>query len=686
MVENASSEYWLNYAYDVLTTTRGLAPRQAQRTLSQKMLELIPSCRVFAGEAPTGTGKTLGYLVAALAMQKEHKAPVVVATGTKALQEQIMRKDIPSLINAGLLSAPEAVLAKGMGNYLCTVRADQVLAETWGQGHSSGYISDSALYADTSEVQLALQHFQQEAWDGDFDHLAISLTTETKQAIAINSDSCQKKNCPSYSSCPYFKAKAAVARAKVIITNHDLLLSDLRLTEESELNKGERAFGIDAYHLVIDEAHQFPDKAIRSGATEGSLTRLLAVLPRLQGAQVLIERNPGLEAALRAHHVTASMLDKGLLTVALNRLIFLMQELDVGAPAEAIRFPRGVLPASIDSAAASVSDCLQDVSRALSTVCSVSKNTKSFTEVEKALRELQTRVFDVFSACKPLHECLDALRTESGIAKWMVRKDGDVRIFTSPLEASSVLQRALWENSRVKSVALISATLRDDKGFSRFLQSVGAPLTTATVELPHTFDYSRSTLVVPSMKHSPKFNERAMFAEELRGEFLRRINVSEGTLVLFPSWALMRQLLPHFQEHYAPDFLKVQGSRPLAALIAEHEQRLDSGLGSILIGVSSLSEGLDLPGHYCTHVLIVAIPFNQVSSPLEEERAEVLGARYFYDRALPLATIRLNQMVGRLVRTENDDGKVTVLDHRLATTRYGRDITKMLPPFRVVLE
>ena len=115
----------------------------------------------------------------------------------------------------------------------------------------------------------------------------------------------------------------------------------------------------------------------------------------------------------------------------------------------------------------------------------------------------------------------------------------------------------------------------------------------------------------------------------------------------------------------------------------EHCKAIDEGRGSLLVGVATMAEGLDLPGKYCTHVLIATIPFSSPASPVEMELSDRLGRQYFSQRSLPEAMLRLTQMVGRLVRRESDRGKVTIFDARLARTSYGRQMLKALPPFQL---
>ena len=138
--------------------------------------------------------------------------------------------------------------------------------------------------------------------------------------------------------------------------------------------------------------------------------------------------------------------------------------------------------------------------------------------------------------------------------------------------------------------------------------------------------------------------------------------------------------MPALVQRFAGAVL-VQGDLPFARLIDTHKERTDAGKTSILCGLATLAEGLDLPGRYCVHVVIVALPFSVPTSPVERELQEHLGKRYFRERSLPDSQMRLVQMVGRLIRRESDRGRITVLDKRLAETWWGREMRDHLPPF-----
>lgn len=684
-MEVDKSTQWLTDAYTKLENSSGIVPRPAQVQLSSEMLEAIHKKVPFIGEAPTGTGKTIAYLMAALAAQQSTGSPVLVATGTKALQEQLISNDVPRLVQLGLLAASDVAIAKGMGNYICLTRADVLLEDANQVSLDLGYVSDSVVHANLPEVELALQYFHQDSWNGDFDTFPATLSPDTKRAIGVSSDSCTKKNCPKYSSCPYFSAKAKISNRKLVVTNHDLLLLDFSLSAQHD-GPGDRAVDIPPYHLIIDEAHHLPEKAIKAGAAAGQLTQLLTYLPRLQGAQTLITKNAALVAFLREHRVDASMLEKTDFTMALRSLIFSLMDIDVGEAAEVIRFPQGVLPEPVAVQVANTLERLQPLMNAFKAINSVLKDADPSNALTKTLRDVQNRIFDVQKLSKAVEQCLIQFSAPEGYAKWFVKSGDQLGIFATPLEGYWVLNEIFWPSKRVVSASMVSATLKDTNGFKRYLTKIGAPKQTLTVTLPYTFDYEKSKLALLKLKNTPKPHERKNFISEIKGVFAKRINPSEGTLVLFPSWALLRETLPFLQATFGEQFIKAQGSLGLKVLVENHKRDIDAGIGSALVGVSTMSEGLDLPGAYCTHVIITALPFAMPGSPVEEEHAEILGTRYFYERALPDALNRLSQMIGRLIRRETDVGTITVLDTRLASTQYGRAMLRALPPYTVVNE
>ena len=279
----------------------------------------------------------------------------------------------------------------------------------------------------------------------------------------------------------------------------------------------------------------------------------------------------------------------------------------------------------------------------------------------------------------------DALDTFIGCrdgVRWIERREdggNDLLLRASPMEGGRVLQRLLWGTERAKTV-LVSATLSAFGSFARFAAKVGITERALTCVLPSCFDYESSTLVVKRLQHSPRQAERNEWESELLVVLPLSIRKDEATLVLFPSKRLLQQNAEVLRDRFGEAVL-VQGTLPIATLTETHRSRVDAGKASILCGVDSLSEGLDLPGKYCTHVVIVALPFTPPVTPVERRYQTLLGNRYFAERAMPDAMLKLKQMVGRLLRSERDRGHITVLDPRLASTRWGRQMLESLPPF-----
>lgn len=209
----------------------------------------------------------------------------------------------------------------------------------------------------------------------------------------------------------------------------------------------------------------------------------------------------------------------------------------------------------------------------------------------------------------------------------------------------------------------------------------------ATYEvLPYIFPYEESEIVVPAMAATPKMAERRAYLLELQSKLPRAIKPKEATLVLVPSRAMLREIAPMLKSRLGEECVLVQGDLSIKALLDKHKRRVASGLPSVLVGMATMAEGLDLPGKLCEHVVILALPFAVPTEPVEQELAEILGPKYFGERSLPDAMTRLLQMVGRLLRRETDRGRITVFDRRLVSTSYGKKMLMALPPFKKVIE
>ncbi len=277
------------------------------------------------------------------------------------------------------------------------------------------------------------------------------------------------------------------------------------------------------------------------------------------------------------------------------------------------------------------------------------------------------------------------------IARWIERQDasgrtGDYLVCAAPISASDRLRRLLWQ--RASAAVAMSATLTSCGTFDLFLRQpgLGGYVGVALLQVDSPFDYRRNArLAVPAMGAEP--TDAPAHTREVIARLPGLVD-SRGTLVLFTSARQMHEVhaqLPQELRHIT----LVQGSMPKGEMLARHRAAVDLGERSILFGLASLAEGVDLPGEYCTHVVIARLPFSVPDSPLEEARREWVesrGGSPFIELTVPEAAVRLRQGIGRLLRTVHDRGRVTILDRRIVTKRWGALLMRGMPDFEVVIE
>ena len=678
-----SALLFIDECYERLAALPGFIVRPGQKDLSYAVCKSLVAGEPLAAEAPTGTGKTISYLVGAIAASEKLRVtkdiPIVVATATVGLQSQILSGDLPRLIQAGILGENDSILAKGRGRYFCVLAAERLT-----QGKDATAQVDFFDEAGNQEAQSLdeltemLDTWNSHAWTGDVDSYA-GLPPMAWPQVAASSETCLGHKCEHYNTCPFFNARRALSSARIIIANHDLVLADLAMAKEGQ----DPLFPGEKYLVVFDEAHHLPDKALDAGSAKLEITGMTRELPKLANFSRSWQRNADLVRLFNKEKLFPIDFDHNGLLSALTAIEEDLKTLEVDEDSYQYRFEKGILPESLTKALAlALVHCellrksMQDAAQALKQTNLAEKNES----LRPLIAELLFQAAGVNSLLSKVHKALSLLTSAKRAVRWFFRKDDQVSLHTSPLEGADVLRDLLWTTERA-AAAMVSATLKDFDGFDRFKSRSGAPDSLRTMTLPHIFPYRENTLYLVEMRNSPKQEEKEAFHKELLRHMPGFIDPSEGTLVLFPSRALMKLVVPVLQSSF-PGRVLCQGDMGIKELISAHKSRIAAGRGSILCGMATLAEGLDLPGELCSHVLICALPFTVPVSPVEKELQDELGKDYFAKRALPDALVKMVQMVGRLMRRESDRGRITVFDKRLVYTKWGLKMLGALPGFR----
>ncbi|WP_299591517.1 ATP-dependent DNA helicase DinG [uncultured Microbulbifer sp.] len=656
-------------------------------------------------EAGTGTGKTVSYLLAAIPLAIAHDKTLVVSTATVALQEQIINKDLPELVRHSGLKF-EVSLAKGRGRYLCLSKLDQLLTEltSSGVGASMALYEDEKPQVDDVGIKLYRDMADQLAtgtWDGDRDNWKDTIEGEDWSRVTTDHRQCSGRRCPHVSSCSFFRARESIGKSRVIVANHDLLLADLALGGGAILPAPEDAI------YVLDEAHHLPDKALnhfahhsRVGATTGWLDQANKNLSQLLG-----EIGDGAELDRAGEELPA------LFTAAKQKLEMAWPLLEDicefdedrrgggSGPGRSARhrFEGGVVPESLMQLADQLREDFDEMEALLNKMVQSAQRMMEDAHSPVPIVDLE-RWYPVLGGWHGRAEANLELwanysREDQGSvpqARWVTLVDWggsfDFEVCSSPILAGKTLEYSLWR--RCYGAVLTSATLTALGGFDRLKMRAGTPDNASYEVVPSPFDFSRAELRVP--KDAVEANNADLHTDAVINALPGLLSDTDsdsgsgGALVLFASRRQMETVYESLPGTWRNRIL-MQGQQSRQQLLDSHKKSVDSGGHSVLFGLASFAEGLDLPGDYCRHVVIAKLPFAVPDDPIEAALAEWIeakGGNPFMQITVPDAALKLVQACGRLLRTEQDSGTITLLDRRIVTKRYGRAMLDSLPPFR----
>ena len=692
----------IQQAYSRLLNSRGFKARQCQKLMIADIARVLgdiaineegdrePGPNTCVIEAGTGTGKTIAYILAGLPLAKAHNKTLIISTATVALQEQIMYLDLPDIRRHADLNVTFA-LAKGRRRYLCLSRLEMVLQQS--DNKTMAFFDDEIQGDLDQQLYRQMQNLlNRGGWNGDRDDWPDEIADQTWAAISTDHIRCTGRQCSQYANCIFYRAREQIHRVDCIITNHDLVLTDLIMGGGVVLPAPEDAI------YIFDEGHHLPDKAT-SHFSEALSVRstqlwLQQITPTLQMINAEFE---GLISDQERNQVELRVTD---LVSSLETTMTLATSLKATTSSRdretTCRFPMGVVPEALKEHALGLerqfTDChgiISDLEGRLQnhlemTDSSKEENIEQCLPVVSSMKERLASSIRVWSLYR--NSDLESLHP---YARWMefVSEDAttgnqsEVQIHASPISVSDKLQDFLW--SRCFGVVVTSATLSVAGDFSRFQTRSGIDGENQFTTLPSPFNFQKQGLLrIPSMDADPGDPEsHTQAVTMLLPQFLEE---EISALVLFTSWRQMLEVAKGLDNSFSERVLR-QGLLTRSEIIRVHRERIDAGQKSCIFGLSSFAEGIDLPGHYCEHVVISKIPFSVPNDPVGatmEEWIKARGGNAFQEIMIPDAALRMVQACGRLLRTETDTGTVTILDRRLVTRHYGNLLQRALPPFR----
>ncbi|WP_435188004.1 ATP-dependent DNA helicase DinG [Pseudothioglobus sp. nBUS_23] len=631
-------------------------------------------------EAPTGTGKTMAYLVSCLPIAKALKKKLIIASANVALQEQILNKDIVEATKYASVDF-EFALAKGRSRYVCIRNLINLTEEN---SNSRELFEDALLWDekptknDLDILSEMAESFSSKSWSGEIDDLESPPENSLWQKIACNRFTCNSKNCEFYNDCSFFKARKRASNSDVIIANHDLVLADI-------INGNNVLPDVEDCIFIFDEAHHLSQKALSHFSIGGSTEFMKASIRQSQGSiEQIIKITKSKAADSYIEKVDESIKD----------LIELISELDFKD--DTFLFSIKGIPNEITNLTKKLFVIFNS---AYNDFCQFKEQWEEFVKTNKIDQPTTDNINNIVGQNNQnLSSILSLLSTFNQIqdpekpplSNWinqsrLANKKYNYQLNSAKIDVSTSLKNMIW--SKAAGVVLTSATLTALGSFDRLNQQIGLnALDNQYLRLPSPFDHKSVEFIVGKIKSSP--TNTYEHTQEVAQELIKRIDSQSASLVLFASNNQMQEVADLLEKSVDCELL-IQGEYSKKNILERHIQNRKNGKGSIIFGLDSFAEGVDLKGDNLNHVFISKLRFSVPTSPIEmttQSYLESMNRNAFMEISLPDASLRLIQACGRLIRTETDSGTITIFDNRLITKFYGKLLLKALPEFKIVVE
>jgi ATP-dependent DNA helicase DinG len=616
--------------------------RPGQIEMARAVMRAFEEQRHLIVEAGTGTGKTLAYLVPAVAAALGGRGRVIISTGTKNLQEQLMEKDIPFL--QSVLPKPfTATYMKGRNNYVCLNRLARA--------------QNAPVLEGLDEVDYfeEVTHWSRESETGDRAELAtLPESLSFWRHIDARSEACLGQKCPDFDPCFITRMRDRAQEADIIVVNHHLFFADLNLRDNNygSVLPDYTAVILDEAHLIEDVASEYFGSQVSNYQIEDLVRDLGALI--IEDADVDRELNNSVARLSRfADNFWMGFRDGRGEEGRYPIIPGTFARRNTSGEFESTQL--GELYLFVDGAITRVETTLDAI-------------VEKPPEIDALIRRLRQIRFDLQFI---------VTGADKKFVYWLERRNRGVFLRASPIDVAGLLQDKLFES--VPTVVLTSATLSSGGNFTFIRDRLGLD-TADDLIAESTFDYERQAILyLPPRMPDPRSSEWAAAAAD---EVLKILSATEGrAFVLSTSFAGMQSLFENVWAEIEYPCL-VQGSASKGQLLKQFRETPNA----VLFATSSFWQGVDVRGQQLSCVIIDKLPFAVPSDPLVAARQRYIedaGGSSFYQYSVPQAIISLKQGLGRLIRSTTDRGVLAVLDPRLRTKGYGRTFLQSLPPCRV---
>ncbi len=603
-------------------------------------------------EAGTGVGKTLAYLIPGIVEAKRGGKQLVVSTRTIALQRQIMEKDLPrarllfsSVEDLSDCADFEHALLVGKSNYLCTHRLKRALAE-----------KKELFDSEESKELERIAEWAASTQTGLLEELSPPPDPDVWSWVNADSSSCNSRNC-SDGSCFYQAARRNIARANVVVLNHNLLFSLIAAGADSESGI---LFPNDM--LVLDEAHTIPEVASECfgiGLSQGGIMRELKRI-----------YDPSKKRGLITRGTLAEHWDKMTVSKAISNCEDFFGR--IGENYVAMRDTVRLTSPNWES---------DELPNSLDSVADMLKSFEQNAPTDSLCAEIRDHRKRIVGIKNSLESCI-YLGDEESSVYWLEKTgSSNIAINAAPLDIAPILRKILF--SGTSPVILASATLASDSdgNMEDFASRIGAEhAEKCSVKSP--FDYDKNMLVeIFSDAPEPDKNSKRQDCEYLAKKISSlSLQIDGGTLALFTSYRELKGTVDIIRASGLLGGRKifVQGEMSRSEII----RRFEEAGNALLAGTDTFWTGIDIPGKTLSQVVITRLPFENPNHPLlaaRMERFEALGGNSFQKIFLPSAIIKFRQGVGRLIRSKRDSGRIAILDSRIFSKSYGKKFIEALP-------